>query len=376
MSNPRSSAENAEAKIVAMALPSPTVMYDALVARDAAFDGLFFVGVKTTGIFCRPVCPARKPRRENVAWFPDALAAEKAGFRACKRCRPLEAPGRHPDWVERLIASVERDPARNVSDDDLRAAGLCPVRTRRYFREHFAMTFQAWRRAQRLGLARASLARGRPLLDAAQDGGFESASGFNDAFRKLFGEPPARARGADAIVVRELSSPIGPLLAAATSRGIAFLEFADRRSLASQAARMQRWFALPVVPGNHAHLATLDRELDEYFAGRRTRFDVELAVAGTAFQRSVWQRLSAIPFGATRSYRAIADELGRPGAQRAVGRANGLNRIAILIPCHRVVRDDGTLCGYGGGLWRKKWLLEHERETAQRADASPARTIA
>jgi AraC family transcriptional regulator, regulatory protein of adaptative response / methylated-DNA-[protein]-cysteine methyltransferase len=357
-------------------LPTPDVMYRALVERDGAFDGLFLVGVRTTGIFCRPVCPARKPRPENVAWFADAEAAERAGFRACKRCRPHEAPGRHPAWVERLIAAVERDPARRVSDDALRRAELSPVRARRYFRERFGMTFQAWQRARRLGLARERIAAGGAVLDAALDSGFESASGFRDAFQKLFGAPPARASARPALVAREIGSPIGPLLAAASTDGVALLEFVDRASLASQAARMQRWFEAPVVPGTNRHLAALERELAQYFAGERTRFDVALAVAGTPFQRAVWEKLLGIPHGATRSYRAIAADLDRPGAQRAVGRANGLNRIAIVIPCHRVVRDDGTLCGYGGGLWRKRWLLAHERgrgaATVTRARTRPA----
>lgn len=342
-------------------LPSARVMYRALVERDPEFDGLFLVGVTTTAIYCRPVCPARKPRPENVRWFASADEAERAGFRACKRCRPHAAPGGHPEWVERLVADVERDPARRIGDDDLRARGLCPVRARRYFRARFGSTFQAWQRARRLGLAREKLAGGAAPLDAGYSAGFESDSGFRDAFQKLFGDTPSAARGRSAIAAREIATPLGPMIAAAGARGVCFLEFADRRALAAQAAALRRWFDAPVAIGTNDHLDALACELEEYFAGRRLRFEVPLALAGTPFQRAVWRDLAEIPYGETRSYRSIALRIENPGAVRAVGRANGQNRLAILIPCHRVVREDGTLCGYAGGVWRKRRLLDLEQ---------------
>jgi AraC family transcriptional regulator of adaptative response/methylated-DNA-[protein]-cysteine methyltransferase len=348
-------------------LPPPDELYRALVARDAAYEGVFIVAVKTTGIFCRPTCNARKPRFENVEFFADAAAAEAAGYRACLRCKPLARLDGHPAWVERLIAALERDPAQRIRDEDLRALAIEPAQARRYFRARFGMTFQAYQRARRVGFAHQALHAGGDVTRTALDAGFESESGFREAVRRVFGDPPSKARAKDCIAVSRVSSPIGLLITAATPRSVCMLEFADRPALMSQAATLRRAFEEPIVPGTNERLEELHAELAEYFEGTRTRFTVPLAIEGTPFQRQVWERLLAIPFGETRSYGDIAQELDRAGAPRAVGRANGLNRIAIVIPCHRVVHADGTLCGYGGGLWRKSWLLEHEHEVLARS---------
>ncbi len=171
------------------------------------------------------------------------------------------------------------------------------------------------------------------------------------------------------IVVSQLDSPIGPLFAVATRDGVCLLEFADRPAIASQAASVRKWFGDDIVPGSNRHVDRLARELERYFRGTLTRFTVPLAIAGTPFQRQAWNALLAIPFGTTRTYGALARELGCARSSRAVGRANGLNRIAILIPCHRVVQSDGTLCGYGGGLWRKRHLLDLERDALEPSHA-------
>lgn len=359
-------------------LPSPKTLYRALVDRDPTYDGLFIVGVKTTGIFCRPTCPARKPRPEHVEYFANAKDAETAGFRACLRCRPRGAPGTHPRWVNKLLSELQAAPQHRISDDELRQVGVEPTAARRYFREHFGMTFQAYQRTARLGLALNSIGRGRDLLAAGLETGFESSSGFREAFSRLFGQPPGRARGRAVIHATQLSTPIGAFIAAAVPSGpanprggVCLLEFADRPALLTQTATLRRWFDLPVVPGMDDVLEQLQSELGEYFAGTREEFEVPLAIAGTDFQKKVWERLRAIPYGQTRSYEEIATEVGRSGAQRAVGRANGDNRIAVVIPCHRVIRRDGTLCGYGGSLWRKRWLLAHERGAATEDHALP-----
>ncbi len=163
------------------------------------------------------------------------------------------------------------------------------------------------------------------------------------------------------LVVTQLDSPIGPLFAVASRDGVCLLEFADRPAIATQAASVRKLFQREIVPGSNRHLDRLARELERYFRGRLTRFTVPLAIAGTPFQRKVWAALLSIPCGTTRTYGQIARELGCARSPRAVGRANGLNRLAILIPCHRLVQSDGSLCGYGGGLWRKRALLELER---------------
>lgn len=344
------------------------VLRAALARRDASYDGVFWFGVRTTGVYCRPVCPARAPRPENVRFFASASAAERAGFRACRRCRPDARSGAHPAWVEDLLARIARRRARGeprASDDDLLALGIEPVRARRYFNKAFGMTFQAYQRSLWLSDAPAALAAGASAGRVALDAGFESESGFRAAFERLFGAP---ARGAavtgHVITATRVTTPIGPFVAAALPDAVCMLDFLDRRSIVAQAGTLRRWFDAPVVPGTNAVLEQLSAELDEYFRGERRRFDVRLAVRGTPFQESVWRALTTIPYGETRSYEWIANAIGKPNACRAVGKANGDNRLAILLPCHRVVEKSGALRGYAGGLWRKQRLLELEQATS------------
>jgi AraC family transcriptional regulator, regulatory protein of adaptative response / methylated-DNA-[protein]-cysteine methyltransferase len=193
------------------------------------------------------------------------------------------------------------------------------------------------------------------------DTGFESHSGFRDAFARTFGDAPGRARTEDCIVVSWVESPLGPLVVGANDSGVCLLEFTDRRRLEKQIDTMKRRFKCAVVPGENAHLSQLRKELDAYFAGRLQRFTVPLVYPGTPFQQKVWGALLQIPYGQTISYEELARRVGIPGAQRAVGTANGMNRIAIVIPCHRVVNKNGKLGGYGGLLWRKEALLHLER---------------
>jgi AraC family transcriptional regulator, regulatory protein of adaptative response / methylated-DNA-[protein]-cysteine methyltransferase len=342
-------------------LPPRPAMERAFLAGDAEFDGLFFTGVRTTGIFCRPSCPARKPKPENCEFFATVKEAMFAGYRACKRCDPMGANGRPPEWVATLLARLDAEPESRLQAADLRALGVEPARVRRWFQQHHGMTFAAFCRARRLGRALGDLRAGASLDDAALGHGFESHSGFRDAFAKRFGITPGRARGGDCIMTALIESPVGPLLAGATEQGICLLEFTDRRMIEAQLATVGKRLGKALVPGEHPLLARLKAELAEYFAGVRRDFTVPLVAPGTGFQESVWAELRRIPYGTTISYEELALRTGRPGAQRAVGTANGMNRIAIVIPCHRVVNKSGELGGYGGGLWRKKLLLELER---------------
>jgi AraC family transcriptional regulator of adaptative response/methylated-DNA-[protein]-cysteine methyltransferase len=350
-------------------------MYRALVRRDSAYEGVFVVGVRTTRIFCRPTCGAKKPRRENVEFFTTVRDALHAGYRPCKRCRPMDVHRQPPAWVVRLMQRVDREPSRRISDADLRAISIEPSRTRRYFKQNYGMTFHAYHRARRMGLALAEVRRGRDPTQVGLRHGFDSSSGFRDAFARVFGKPPGRSRNMACMLTRWLDSPLGALLAVANTEGLCLLEFADRRGLERELATLRRRFDCAIVPGDNEHLDTVADELERYFAGELTRFAVPLALRGTPFQLSVWNRLLNIPLGRTCSYGQMAADLGRPGAQRAVGRANGENPLAIIVPCHRVLRSDGSLCGYGGGLWRKKWLLEHERAATTNV-AAPSRAAA
>ncbi|HSS63119.1 MAG TPA: methylated-DNA--[protein]-cysteine S-methyltransferase [Gammaproteobacteria bacterium] len=336
-----------------------TEMKRAHLERDASYDGLFFVGVRTTGIFCRPTCPARAPLPENIEYFPTARAALASGYRPCKRCRPLELDNQ-PAWVGRLIADVERDPSARITDADLKRRGIDPGTVRRYFLRSYGMTFQAFSRARRLSAALGRIRENQPLDSTVFESGYDSHSGFRDAFIRTFGKTPGRCRNEDCVLVSWLRSPVGPLVAGATGEGICLLEFTDRRSLETEFATVKQLLAAPIIPGSNEHLETLRVELADYFAGLLRTFSVPLVYPGTLFQRQVWEKLLAIPYGETRSYEQLAVAVGKPRAVRAVGRANGSNRMAILVPCHRVVNKNGGLGGYGGGLWRKQYLLDLE----------------
>ncbi|CAE7419461.1 ilvA, partial [Symbiodinium sp. CCMP2456] len=239
--------------------------------------------------------------------------------------------------------------------------GLSPIRVRRWFQQHHRMTFHAYLRTRRIGLAVDMLQTGLDVTSTALDSGFESLSGFRDSLRKWTGQTPTDAKSGEPILVDRILTPLGPMLAAGNDAGLCLLEFADRKMLPKQFQRISKLYRQPILPGSHAVLAQTANQVAEYFDGTRTSFDLPLRMDGTPFQESVWQQLRKIPFAVTCSYSKLAEMLGRPTASRAVGRTNGDNRFAIVIPCHRVVRSDGHLCGYAGGLWRKKWLLEHER---------------
>ena len=342
-------------------LPPAREMMRAFLERDDSYDGVFLAGVSTTGVFCRPSCPARKPRPEHVRFFAGVREALFGGYRACRRCDPLSAYGQQPPWVTRLIASIASDPERRRRDADLRKAGLEPAAVRRYFLKHYGMTFHAYARGRRLGGAFQQLRRGARLDEVIMGNGFESHSGFRDAFARTFGQAPGKSRTGDCVVCTWIESPLGPLVAGATAQGICLLEFTDRRMLPAQIETVRTRFDCAVVPGESPHFDRLRAELNAYFSGELRTFSLPLAAPGTPFQERVWAELQRIPFGETRSYDDLARAVGAPGAQRAVGHANGLNRIAIVIPCHRVINKNGKLGGYGGLLWRKEALLHLER---------------
>jgi AraC family transcriptional regulator of adaptative response/methylated-DNA-[protein]-cysteine methyltransferase len=342
-------------------LPSVAEMERAYRERDASYDGVFFLGVRTTGVFCRPSCGARKPQPKNVQYFATPREALFAGYRPCKRCRPLASPGTPPAWVEKILAEVERDPTRRFADADVRRMGVDPVRIRRFFQTSYGMTFQSYCRSRRLGRALDQIRQGTKLDDVLLGVGYESHSGFREAFVRTFGRSPGKANGEETVSVTWIESPLGPLVAASLDARVVLLEFTDRRMLEEQFRTLRRHFKRTIIPGETPVLEQLRRELGEYFRGTRKLFSVPLESPGSDFQRRVWRELQRIPFGRTLSYEELARRVGSPGAQRAVGTANGRNRIAIVIPCHRVVNKDGELGGYGGGLWRKHALLDLER---------------
>lgn len=344
-------------------LPTGREMKRAFLTGDPSYDGIVFIAVRTTGIFCRPSCTARKPMAENVEYFTSIREALVAGYRPCKRCKPTQVNGQPPEWARRLITRVDESADSRLKDAELRDMGIDPVRARRYFLSHYGMTFQAYCRARRMGKALDQIRRGADIDDVALENGYESHSGFRDAFVRTFGRPPGRSRESDCIVTTLIESPVGLLLAGANSEGLCLLEFTDRRMMEAQLATVRKTFSSAIVPGENRHTEKLKQELAGYFAGTLEQFSLPLIYPGSPFQVKVWSELLRIPYGETISYEELARRIGSPSAQRAVGHANGLNPVAIVIPCHRVVNKSGKLGGYGGGLWRKQFLLDLERRS-------------
>jgi len=335
-------------------------LYTALLNRDSTFEGIFVVGVKTTNIFCRPTCTARKPKRENVEFFGSAGDALLHGYRPCKVCKPMEYKGTPPDWLKPLLDEINNAPLLKIRDSDLRKRGLDPNRVRYWFKKHHDMTFQGYLRALRIGQAFGRIKQGDKVVETAFDSGYQSLSGFADSFKKTTDFSPSKSSDHQIIQTTRIFTPLGPMLAGAAEDGICLLEFTDRRMLETEINRISKRLNASFVPGTSGHLDQLKTQLEEYFSGSRKVFDVPLIYAGTQFQKKVWAGLEAIPYGKTRSYREQAEAIGQPTAIRAVAKANGDNSIAILIPCHRVIGANGELVGYGGGVWRKEYLLNLE----------------
>jgi len=346
-------------------LPDSRTMYRALARRDPAYEGVFFTGVKTTGIFCRPTCRAKKPKQENVEFFPTVAEALHSGYRPCRLCHPMDTTRPVPPLVEQLRRAVEESADGRVTDKDLATLGIDPSTARRRFKAYHGMTFHAYQRARRMGLALRDVKSGRPVIDVQLDRGYESPSGFREAFVRVFGAPPRGAQAHACLLARRLETPLGTMLALADEGSLRLLEFVDRRGLERELVLLRRRLKCAIVPGNNPVLDETARQLVRYFAGESLTFDLPLAPVGSDFQRRVWAELQKIPPGRTRSYAEMAVKLGVPKGPRAVGRANGSNMLAIVIPCHRVINADGSLCGYAGGLWRKQRLLEHERRFAR-----------
>ncbi|WP_322783875.1 bifunctional transcriptional activator/DNA repair enzyme AdaA [Marinomonas pontica] len=254
-----------------------------------------------------------------------------------------------------------------ITDQQLREAGIRPIFVRRWFNQHYGMTFQTFQRMFRINHAFQELKTGKTATHTALDSGYDSLSGFGYTFKKLLGHSPTLHLENAVILIDRLTTPIGPMFVCATDEGICLLEFVDRRMLETEFEDLQRRLKAPIMAGENAHITQLKQELEEYFLGSRTEFSVPLHTPGTDFQNGVWQMLGTIPYGETASYQEQATRLNNPKAVRAVARANGMNRVAIVIPCHRVIGKDGSLTGYAGGLERKRWLLDHEKSHAPKA---------
>lgn len=337
--------------------------YQALLDKDTEYEGVFYVGVKTTGVFCRPTCPARKPKFEHCEFFETAQQALLASFRPCKRCRPLSHPNQVSTLIQTLVAAVEANPERRWRDGDFHALSMDASTARRQFKKRFGMTFVEYARARRMGLAMKQIRSGEAVIEAQLSAGYESSSGFRDAFSRIMGAAPSKLGHGRVLKASWLDTKLGPMIAIADEDALYLLEFVDRRGLEREVERLRQRTKSAIIPGTTPAIRSIERELKSYFNGELRKFSTPLSLLGSPFQRHVWDALIKIPYGETRSYSDIAKAIGKPTAFRAAATANGANTLAIVIPCHRVINSNGELGGYGGGLVRKKWLLNHEQST-------------
>lgn len=342
-------------------LPDHDVLYGALVSRDAAYDGRAYVGVTSTGVFCRLTCPARKPKSENCRFFETVAGCVEAGFRPCKRCHPLAPAAEADPAIGTFLAALEERPGRRWTEGDVKALGFDPSTVRRSFRRHFGITVLEMARLRRIRDGFETLSCGGRVIEAQLDAGFESPSGFRAAFARLLGQAPGSFTGRELLKADWIETPLGPMIAVSDANALHLLEFIDRKALPAELKKLRKLARGDLGLGRYGPTDQIEAELKAFFAVESAKFDVPIAQHGSAFTCSVWDALRRIPPGETRSYSDIAAAIGRPTATRAVARANGANPIALVIPCHRVIGADGSLTGYGGGLWRKQRLIELER---------------
>lgn len=343
-------------------LNNPDTLYQALLLKDRSYDGHVFVCVTTTGVFCRLSCSARKPKRENVIFCDSVGACMEQGYRPCRLCRPLDIGNyRDPIYID-LMARLDKAPCHIWCEDDLKENGFDPSTVRRIFKRQIGMTFLELARLKRKSLGAAALAEGQPVIEAQLTAGYESGSGFREAIQRLIGNPPRELKGRMLLKACWTTTPIGEMLVVSDQHRLHLLEFFDRKGLPVELKKLQARAHSSIVFSRTEIIDRVEKELHDYFLGKSCQFDVPLARAKGGFAPIVWQALRQIPAGQTRSYSELARALDRPTATRAVARANGENQIAIIIPCHRVIGADGSLTGYGGGLWRKDWLLRHEKK--------------
>lgn len=335
--------------------------WEAFAARDRSWDGRIWIAVRTTRIYCRPSCAARRPKREHVHFFEQEEAARSAGFRPCLRCKPdqVARDKQAIDVVVRLMETSERLPRL----DQLAAAvGYAPSHFQRIFTRALGVSPAAYARAVRARRVELGLHGANHVTEAIYEAGYSAPSRFyEDADQRLGMTPSAWRKGGEGETIRfaVVESALGPMLVAATKRGICRLSFDEGEH------DLRRRFPAATIVGDDGSIATLIEGAIRAVEQPAAHHDLPLDVAGTAFQQKVWQELRKIPPGETRSYAQIAAAIGAPDAVRATGSANGANSVAVLIPCHRVIRSDGSLGGYAYGVDRKRRLLEAETLTAQ-----------
>jgi AraC family transcriptional regulator of adaptative response/methylated-DNA-[protein]-cysteine methyltransferase len=341
--------------------------WNAVMARDASQDGRFVFAVSSTGVFCRPSCPSRRPRRANVEFFSQVEAAEKAGYRACLRCRPKSLQSNAPSGlVKRICRYIEQHLDEPLTLGQLAETfGRSPFHLQRTFKSVLGVTPKAYADSCRLALLKRNLQAGHNVTRAMYDAGYSSSSRLYERTASQLGMTPDKyRRGAVAASIRFTiaDSPLGRMLVAATEKGICAIQFAGSEGELHEG--LKREFPFATRRRDDEAMGPWTRALLRQMEGQKLEAALPLDIRATAFQRRVWTKLRAIPFGSTRSYSQIAKALGKPEARRAVARACATNPVAVAIPCHRVVREDGGMGGYRWGVDRKQALLAMEKAAA------------
>lgn len=336
--------------------------YQAFATRDAKADGAFIIGVKTTGIYCRPNCSARPPKRENIEFFDDIAGARRAGYRACLRCKPDGAP--QAEVIGKMITDacrrLERDEETPKVGDLAKRAGFSEGRFHKLFKQATGLSPKQYALAKRVEKFRDRLKTGETVTAALYDSGFNSSSRAYEASRRLGAKPRDVKSGGEALTLKIAVSrcSLGYVGIAMSGRGLCALAFGDSAAAAREAVQ-SRFPKAELVEAERDLRAAIDRVV-KLVEEPTAKFDLPLDIRGTVFQERVWQALRRIPAGQTRSYTQIARDIGKPTAQRAVAQACGANPIAVAIPCHRVVASGGGIGGYRWGVKRKKTLLAKE----------------
>jgi AraC family transcriptional regulator of adaptative response/methylated-DNA-[protein]-cysteine methyltransferase len=358
---------NSKPSHLATVSPDDAQRWDAVVARDQAHDGQFVFAVASTGVYCRPSCPARRPRRENVQFFAHPEHAERAGYRACLRCRPKSLSGhRQSDIAKEICRYIEQHLDEPITLEHLgKVFRQSPFHLQRRFKAALGITPRAYADSCRLRQLKRSLQAGDNVTRAMYDAGYGSSSRLYERTASQLGMTPDKyRRGAIAASIRYAcaDSPLGRMLIAATDRGVCAIQFANSDDELLEG--LKREFPFAARKPDDGGLQSYVTALLEKMTGRELNAALPLDIRATAFQRRVWTYLQSIPLGATRSYSQVAKAIRRPRAARAVARACATNPVAVAIPCHRVVREDGSLSGYRWGVERKRELLELERQGA------------
>ena len=354
------------AETVDMARNPETQQWQAVMDRDSSQDGKFIFAVSSTGVYCRPSCPARRPRRENVAFFNKPEEAEKAGYRACLRCRPKAVGNLQSAMIKAICRYIERHLDEPITLAQLgREFHQSPFHLQRTFKSTLGITPRAYADSCRMDQLKENLRAGHSVTRAMYDAGYGSSSRLYERTASQLGMTPDKyRRGAVAAIIRYTctDSPMGRMLIAATDKGICAIQFADSEEELESGLKHE--FPFAIRRRDDAALHTWEQNLLRQMHGHKLNSSLPLDIQATAFQRKVWAHLQSIPFGATQSYSEVAKAIRRPTATRAVARACATNRIAIAIPCHRVVRENGEMGGYRWGVERKKALLGMERAEA------------